>query len=200
MIERRQLIAAAIGTLLVPGAAHAQAAPTSSERMNDPGVENGMIAQRQGLWDMTETVWAAPGAAPLVTTGLVAERRMIGSLLQERLYPKSDGSDGAVKRMDLLTYNRIEGRWDYASFDTRVPAGLMPAKSFNKGDGSTIDLVFEPFAFTFDTSASLGQTLRLRQTITFESPDRDVKDQYFIRADGSATEWVAHRYAYVRRS
>ena len=34
-----------------------------------------------GIWEVTETVWDSPNAAPVGTTGLVAERRMIGSLL-----------------------------------------------------------------------------------------------------------------------
>jgi len=27
----------------------------------------------------------------------------------------------------MLAYNRMEGRWDYVSFDTRAPEGPMPA-------------------------------------------------------------------------
>jgi hypothetical protein len=46
---------------------------------------------------------------------------MLGSMLQEILRPR------AVARTDMLAYNRMEGRWDYVSFDTRAPVGPMPA-------------------------------------------------------------------------
>jgi hypothetical protein len=41
------------------------------------------MAAYASLWDVTETVWDKPGGNPVTTTGLVAERRMIGSYLQE---------------------------------------------------------------------------------------------------------------------
>ena len=37
------------------------------------------------------------------------------------------------------------------------------------------------------------------QAIIYEAPDRDVKQQYFILADGTGTTWLAHQYAYRRR-
>ncbi len=42
--------------------------------------------------------------------------------------------------------------------------------------------------------------LRMFQIITYGEPDRDVKDQYFVLADGTGTKWLAHQYAYKRRS
>lgn len=72
---------------------------------------------------MTETVWDRPGAAPVVTTGLVADRVMMGSLLQETIHPPTDVAHSDVKRTDLLTYNRLVGQWDYVSFDAGRPLG-----------------------------------------------------------------------------
>ena len=216
MLGRRHLLisAATLGVLLggasfepvLMGGAVAQtatpAAPagrSASDRMNELGPENGAIAQRVGLWDVTETRWAAPGAAPEVTTGLVAERVMMGSLLQEFLRPPSDTARREVKRTDLLSFNRVEGRWGYVSFDTRAPVGLMPAWSLVRGDGAIIELVFAPFAIAGPETQVAGQMLRMEQTIRYEGPDRDVKDQYFTLADGTGAKWLAQRYAYVRR-
>ena len=100
---------------------------------------------------------------------------------------------------DVLTYNRLEGRWDYASFDTRVPAGLMPAWSDAPWAGKTIDLIFAPFVFPGPGPKAGGQMLRMEQLIRFESDDRDVKDQFFTMSDGTGTKWLAHRYVFVRR-
>ena len=161
-----------------------------------PGPESSILLQRTGVWDVSETVWPAPGASPVTTTGLVAERKMIGAMLQEFM---SDPATNEVKRTDLLTYNDIEGRWDYVSFDARVPLGLMPAWSAVKGDGKSIALNFSPMALPENSNGLTGQMLRMDQTISYLSPDTEVKNQYFMLADGTASRWLAHQYAYVRR-
>lgn len=200
MIGRRTVLGAAAGVAI--GAAlqrPAYAAPSAADRMNQLGPENEALRSRVGLWDMTETVWSGPGAEPVSTTGLVAERVMMGSLLQELLRPADDRAHAAVARTDMLSFDRIEGCWKYVSFDTRAPVGLMPAVSTGPGDGRTIELIFEPFAAPLPGDQVIGQMLRMTQIIRFEAPDRDVKDQYFMLADGTGTRWLAHRYAYVRR-
>ncbi|MCB8877806.1 DUF1579 domain-containing protein [Acidisoma silvae] len=170
-----------------------------SDRLNKPGSEADFLERRAGLWDLRETVWAAPGAHPTTSTGLVAERVMIGSLLQEFIRPLADMARVSVKRTDLLCYNRLDGRWDYVSFDTRDPVGLMPAWSLSRGDLNQIELSFAPLAVAGVGKDSTVSFLRLRQLTISDGPDRDRKDQYFTLADGTATEWLAHRYQYVRR-
>ena len=198
-----KLFAAAAVILLASSPGVAPAAPAvqaaAATRLNELGPENQALVQRVGMWDVTETSWASPGAAPVVTTGLVAERRMMGSLLQEFIRPPADTAHQAVKRTDLLSFNRVEGRWGYVSFDMRSPVGLMPAWSTARGDGATIDLVFAPFAIAGPGMEVTGQLLRMEQVISYTAPDRDVKDQFFTLADGTGTKWLAHRYAYVRQ-
>jgi hypothetical protein len=197
----RWLVELLAGCLFLPLTVLAQQATPSpaSARLNELGPENQALVQRVGLWDVTETVWTAPGVTPVTTRGLVAERRMLGSLLQEFLRLPQDLSDKAVQRMDLLSFNRIEGRWDYVSFDMRAPVGLMPAWSNERGDGTTIALTFAPFAVPGPGTEVTGQLLRMEQIIRYDGPDRDVKEQYFTLADGTGTKWLAHRYTYARR-
>ena len=214
MLRQRSALGAAIGAVSLVGAsvgpiptreavaqtATAVPAKTSAiDRFNELGPEGQAIGKRVGLWDVTETLWASPGAAPMVTTGLVAERRMMGSLLQEFIRPPSDTAHADVKRTDLLSFNRVEGRWNYVSFDARVPAGLMPAWSALPGDGATIELTFAPFAFVGSGTEVTGQLLRMEQVIKYQDSGHDVKDQYFTMADGTGVKWLAHRYAYARR-
>jgi hypothetical protein len=109
MLERRHFLGAGLGSVLLPTLAVAQAqgpkaggsgqpglgnvpspAASAAERMNELGPENAAMAAYAGLWDVTETVWDKPGGNPVTTTGLVAERRMIGSYLQEFIRPASD--------------------------------------------------------------------------------------------------------------
>ncbi len=163
MIERRVLFGAALGSALLPAAAKAQAAPVSG-RLTEPGPENDAMAQRAGLWDMTETVWETPGAAPVVTTGLVAERRAIRSALQEVLRPEADTAGRNIGRIDYLRFNRVEGRWDYVSMDMRAPVGIMPAWSFERGAPDRIDLTFQPFTVPAPGPSTVGQMLRMVTT------------------------------------
>jgi hypothetical protein len=199
MPNRRSLLAAALGALLLLRPALAQQAPSAATRMNELGPENEGMADRAGVWDVTETVWDAPDAAPTVTTGLVAKRRMIGSILEEVLRPASNPAGGAIARLDFLTFNRVEGRWDYVSMDTRAPVGIMPAWSFTRGEDAEIVLQFQPFALAGAGPGVTGQMLRMDTVIRRDGPDRDVKDQHFTLADGTGTAWLAHRYAYARR-
>lgn len=189
----------AAGLIVTTTSAFAQEPQPAAARLNAPGPESQALSQREGLWDVVETVWERPGAAPVTTQGLVAERRMIGSLLQEFIRPPADEAHREVKRTDLLTFNRVEGRWDYASFDARAPVGLMPAWSATRGEDGRIVLAFYPFAVPGAGAEVSGQLLRMEQVITFDGPDRDVKDQFFTLADGTGTRWLAHRYAYSRR-
>ncbi len=76
----------------------------------------------------------------------------------------------------------------------------MPAWSTDAGDGSTIEIVFVPFAVAGVGADPTGQLLRMRQLIRFQGPDSDVKDQYFTLADGTGHTWLAHQYAYTRRT
>lgn len=202
MIERRSIlhgmVGLAIGAALRPAAAAQE--PSAAETLNALGPEMDRVALGVGLWDVTETFWAAPRAEPVTTTGLVAERAMMGSLLQEIIRPPSDTARRAVARTDLLTFNRLQGVWQYVSFDARFPAGLMPATGANAGAGEPIELTFEPFAFVLPGIHASGQLLRMAQTIRSDGPDHNVKDQYFMPADGTGARWLAHRYAYQRRA
>ena len=154
------------------------------------------MARRVGLWDVTETVWAAANAEPDVQTGATAERRMLGSYLEETIRSAS----GVVLRIDYLTFNRVIGRWDYVSMDTRAPVGIMPATSYSRESDGRIVVTFQPLVVVGPGSNPTGQMLRLTETVADQDADHDTKDQTFILADGSGTAWLAHRYAYARRS
>jgi hypothetical protein len=207
MFDRRQFLgSAALGAAtLVPVAAFAGAetpsamAPSFAQQLNAFGPEADRLARRTGLWDVIETVWDRPGSEPVTTRGLVAERVMFGSLLQEILRPAADAGHHAVARTDMLAYNRMEARWGYVSFDTRDPVGLMPAWSSDAGSADTITLLFAPFAIPGPGDA-VGQLLRMDQVVRLLDDAHDVKDQYFTLADGSGKRWLQHRYDYKRRT
>jgi hypothetical protein len=67
---------------------------------------------------VVETVWASPGAAP-ISNKFVAERKMIGSFLQETIQPPPGSATPDIRRIFYLSFNRVEGRWKYVFIDTR---------------------------------------------------------------------------------
>jgi hypothetical protein len=174
-------------------------AQSLSERLNELGPEGTSLATQVGIWDVTETVWATPDAKPVVKKG-VAVRRRIGSLLQETLHPGNDLSEATISRIDYLSFNRVEGRWDYVSMDMRDPLGIMPAASFERDPSNRIEVVFAPFSVPGNGAAVSGQMLRMNTIIETSKDGSNVKNQYFILADGMGRKWLAHRYAYARRS
>jgi len=200
---RRNFIGSAglVAASLAAGLDFAQSAAGQSpdrKELNELGPQGLALAERVGLWDLTETRWIKPGAEPETSVGLVAERFMMGSLLQEVIRPANDALRQSVKRTDLLTFDRVEARWQYVSFDTRDPVGLMPAWSTNAGDGKTIELDFFPIA-AWNDGGSAGTLMRMRQVTRIDGTDADTKDQYFTLADGLGSEWLGHRYSYKRR-
>jgi hypothetical protein len=184
--------------LLLPVFSFAQQKNSPKEALNQMGTENSILAKRAGLWDVTETVWAYPSAKPVVSTGLIAERVMIGLMLQEFIRPLKDTLHHDVKRTDLLTFNQLENRWNYVSFDTRVPLGLMPAWGNIRGDGTTIELNFAPFAIVADEPDIKGQLMIMDQSVIYKDENNDVKDQYFMLANGKGTRWLGRRYNFTR--
>lgn len=165
---------------------------------NELGPEGRSLAAQVGIGDVTETVWATPDAKPVITKG-VAVRRMIGSLLQETLHPADDLSDKAISRIDYLSFNRMEGHWNYVSMDTRAPVGIMSANSFDRDPIGRIQVTFAPFAVPGNDPAVIGQLLRMDKLIETHGDGNSTKDQHFILADGTGRKWLAHRYAYTRR-
>ncbi|MCW6508775.1 DUF1579 family protein [Lichenifustis flavocetrariae] len=178
--------------------AAAPAGMSANDRLIQLGPEGKALAQRAGTWDATFTSWDTPGAAPVTTGGLVAEREMIGPMLQERLHTVA-GVVPAWTRIDDITFNRTEGRWDYMSMDTRAAAGMMPAWSLDHDPAERIFVSFQPFALPGNGPEATGQMMRMEEIITTEDADHEVKDQYFTPADGTGTKWLAKRYSYVRR-
>ena len=209
MLERHPLLAIAVGLVLLPGFAAAQApapvnvAPPAQQsavaRMSTLGPEGQALAKRAGTWDATLTSFSRSGGAPATLGGLVAERQMIGPMLQEILRSVPGMSGPSFERVDDLTFNRLDGRWDYMSMDSNVPDGLMVAWSVDHDPGERIFVSFLPFATAGSGSDVTGQMTRMEQVIIRQDADHEVKDQYFTPADGTGTKWLAKRYSYTRR-
>lgn len=169
------------------------------ERMSEPGAEAKELAGRAGVWDVVFTMWPAPGAEPVVTRGLIAERTMIGPFLQEVMRPAPGSTTPDFRRIDYLSYDRVEGRWKYVSMDTRFPAGIMPAWSFGGEREGQLTLQFEPLGFVGFGQEVEGRLTQSDMVITRRAADHEVKQQHFIQANGTGVKWLAVQYEYARR-
>ena len=208
----RILAATAVGSalmgsaLLAPAALAQASAPAAAppavlanDRLIQLGPEGSMLARRAGTWDASFTSWDRPGPPPTTVTGLVAEREMIGPMLQERLLSVPGAQGPAWTRIDDITFNRTEGRWDYMSMDTRVAAGMMFAWSLDHDSAERVFVSFQPFALPGDGTETTRQFTRMEEVVIRADDDHDQKNQYFTLADGTGTKWLAKRYTYVRR-
>jgi len=198
---RARFAAGPIAALIFATTAHAQtpAAPAAIARMQEPGPEAQRLARRAGTWNLMISLRPAPDAPPIVWNDLVVERTMVGLFLQEIISPPPGSSGPDFRRISYLTYNRVEGRWQYVSLDTRFPAGIMPAYSADKGTEREIELQFEPLAFAGWGDSVDGWMLRSNYVINLQSDDRETAQQYWTRADGSGVRWLAVQYEYTRR-
>lgn len=188
--------------MCLPAAASGQSTPQVSavQRMMQPGPEDKQLATRTGVWDVTFTMWPAPGAKPNIVKGLIAEREMIGPLLlQETVHPAAGSSTPDFRRIDYLSYDRVEGRWKYVSMDTRFPVNIMPAWSFGAEKNGVLSLLFEPLGFVGFGPEVEGRMMRSDMIITRKDADHELKQQHFALANGTGAEWLAVEYSYTRR-
>lgn len=190
----------AIALNLIGVQASAQQSPDPIARLNEAGPEAQALARRVGLWDVSVTSWASPSAAPVVVNGLVAERRMIGPMLEEIVHPVGGAPEASFSRADFLHFDRLEGRWQYMSMDSQLPVGLMFAWSLDADPEQRVTMSFLPFAVPVVSGSNVvGQLFRMEQVIARQDADHETKDQYFIAAGNTATKWLAKRYNYTRR-
>jgi hypothetical protein len=173
--------------------------PTAAQRMSVAGPLEQMLAKQTGTWDVVASLWPAPGAQPIVARGLVAERTMIGPILQEIMKPAPGGTTPDFTRIDYLNFDRVEGRWKYVSMDTRFPVSIMPARSFGPAIDGKIDVQFEPQGFVGFGPEVEGRFMVSDMAISSSDVDHMLKEQHVMMANGTGKSWLFVRYEYVRR-
>jgi hypothetical protein len=167
--------------------------------MSEAGPEQSELATQVGRWDVVASLWPAPGAEPLVTRGLVAERTMIGPILQEIMRPAPASGVPDFQRLDYLNFDRVEGRWKYVSMDTRFPVSIMPAWSFGGAVDGEIRLLFASQAFVGFRTEVEGRFMISDMVISHPDADHAAKEQHVIMANGTGQSWTFVRYEYTRR-
>jgi hypothetical protein len=173
--------------------------PSAAERMQQPGAEEQQLKQRTGTWTVKVTFRPMPDAEPMVTQQLVAERKMVGLYMEERMHPDAGAKMPDFSRVAYQYYSRVEGRWQYVSMDTRFPVGIMPAYSFANESNGKLTMLFESLAFVGLGQDVEGRMIRSNLEIVRESNDHEFVRQYWIQSDGTGRQWPAVEYEYTRR-
>jgi hypothetical protein len=181
-------------------AADRSATPSAAERLNAVDAQTQMLVDRIGSWDVVMTLQVSADAKPLVVSGLVAERKMVGRYLAEEIRPLPGTKTPDFTRIAYLNYSGVEGRWQYVSMDTRFPVGIMPANSFDSGTPGEVTLEFAPIAFVGMGAEVEGKMLRSNLVVTRDGKDHDIVRQYWMTSDGTSRKWLGVEYDYRRRS
>jgi hypothetical protein len=167
-------------------------------RMSAPGVEATALAKGIGTWSVVTTMQLSRDAKPMVIPGLTAERSMVGTYQQEIMRPASGSKVPDFRRIAFLTYDRVEGRWQYVSLDTRAPVGIMPAFGSEKAVGNKLTLQFENLAVVGGGKEVEGRMVHSNLVITHLSDDHELIQQFWTQADGTGRHWLAVQYDYTR--
>jgi hypothetical protein len=158
------------------------------------------LAKRVGTWDVVMTMRPSAHLPARVVSGVIAERALVSPFLRETMRPAPGSAVPEFTRIDYLTFNTSEGRWQYLSMDTRAASvGLMFARAYTEQTGADIELYFSelpvPRELGTDTA---GRYLRSRHVLSQVSGDHELVRQYWTLGD--APEWLAVQYEYTRRS
>lgn len=169
---------------------------SAMQRMLEPGAQAAQLAGQVGTWDVTMTFRPTPDAKPIVVRGMVAERAMVGLYLQEIMKPKAGSNLPDFRRIDYLTYDKMQARWEYVSMDTRAPIGIMSAAGLSNQPGADITVYFDGFATPGMGQEVEGRFVRARHVDTRENDHHAFKRQFWTQP--GQKEWLAVQYEYTR--
>ena len=85
------------------------------------------------------------------------------------------------RRIDYLTYDKMQARWEYVSMDTRAPIGIMSAAGLSNEPGADITVYFDGFATPGMGQEVEGPVGRARHVDTRENDHHAFKRQFWTQ-------------------
>jgi hypothetical protein len=158
-----------------------------------------LLTRRAGTWDVVMTMRPTATATPIVVAELLARRSVVGPYLQEVMTPAPGSKVPDFRRIDFITYNPLQARWQYLSMDTRATVGLMVGQGVGREIDGEITVYFSDFPGPTELGPDVGgRYMRARHVLTRETNDHEFTRQYWS-VDGSP-EWMGIQYEYTRRT
>lgn len=153
-----------------------QAAMEAMAKAGTPGEPHKKLDAFVGTWNTKITMWMAPNAPPMTSTGTSENRwAMAGRYLEQRF--KGDFMGTPFEGIGYTGYDNVKkqywGTWmDSMSTGMMMATGWMP-------DGKTW-----MFSGTYPDPIS-GKDTRVEERITINSPDQHTFEMYGMAPDGT---------------
>jgi hypothetical protein len=142
---------------------------------NQPGPHQKSIEQFVGTWDVSMTLWPAPGAAPMNFTA-TADHKMImgGRYLQQQV--KGEMMGMSVEGMGLWGYDNMKKEHISTWIDS-MSTGIMVSRGTEDADGKV-------FTFTGEYLDPAGKTRKSREVLRIQDADKLLAEMYETGPDG----------------
>ena len=157
------------------------------------------LSKKTGTWNVTMTLVPVANTDPIVISGLLAERSMVGAFcLHEVMHPAPGTSIPLFQRLSDLDYNLNDERWDYMSIDSRITGGIMYFANYESSNDSIVSYILNfPHPGFGPEQKDRGKNVRVKNVIISLTADHEILKQYWKFTDGA--EWLAVKYEYMRK-
>ncbi|MEO6719336.1 MAG: hypothetical protein ABIN67_03180 [Ferruginibacter sp.] len=102
------------------------------EKVSGLGKEYDWIKPMIGNWKVQQYTWPKAGANPVIISGIIARRQMMGHFVEEVMEAKPGTKTEAFTRRTYLNYNYANQHWEFIVLDTLYPV-LMFETSVGEG-------------------------------------------------------------------
>jgi len=205
-VTRRTLLGTSIAAgLLTLGSSglvvRAQASPDADAEVGTSaplGPELDLFRPLVGDWTVERRLWTTADAEPTTLPPAIARRRMIQDVFLEEVMEPAPGSDQPpFTRTAFLSFNDLNGRYEYVSLDSSYPPMMFETAFDNTlTNGNTIKVYHDAFVSPGFDPGSAGQLLKQRRDFTVESADRVIMTQYWTPPSGE--EYLGLETLYTR--
>lgn len=157
--------------------------------MPKPGPEHEVLQADEGVWDAKVEVTAAPGAQPMVSTGVETNTIGCGGLCLISDFKAEMMPGVPFHGHGMTTWNPVKKKY-VGSWTDSMSTGIAAGES-------TWDAAAKKAEGTMEMPEPSGGTLKTRMVVEYPTPDTRTMTSYMTGPDGK--EFVHLRISYTRR-
>ena len=144
--------------------------------MAKPAPEHALLKAFEGRFKARVTMWWDPSADPMVSTGVMTNRLVLGDKFIEHDYADDTGM---FHGKGFWGFNTLDKRWEGVWIDSMASFMHTDTGSYDQG-ARTWEMRGQM------TDPSSGDTLYRRNTITLSDDDHHTMESFFAREPGGA--------------